>query len=611
MASSSYWSELSGRRLNRRRALAASSMTALSAALLAACGGDDSTQTSDKSGIVSQPEDTSKSAMRGGTLGSVVVADATTFDMTQLTPGGNRLAGFTQSMLLRVKPGYLERTRGELEGDLAIGPPEISGDGLQFTFKIRPNLTWHPIAPVNGRPVIADDFRFSWQAFADRGASRAALVNAVNPDAPIVSFETPDNSTVLVKLKEPAVAAAQSLLGFRSTGYLYILPKEGGDGSLDLRTKVVGTGPYYLSEYEPSSRFVFRRFDNFYDKDRVHLDSVEQPIISEYAARLSQFKAGAIIEGVEIPAEDILLTLQDQPELKIYSTGFPDTMSIITFGHGYQDGPQPLRDERVRQAFSMSIDRDLFLDIGSDAEKLRANGLPVENRWHTMLSAGFYEGWWLDPKSSEFGPNARYYKHDVAEAKKLLAAAGFGNGFETTAHFLGGGGRGPTFDRDMNIIQGMVTEAGIRFKQNPLPQSEFTARIQNAVPRRNYDGMSFTTGPFTQPDAVERLYTQFHPKGPFFAYFDAAGRGDGSGDPTLTAQLEKARLERDTEKRRDMVHDMQRYLGKTQYDGRFPGVFSNYQLAWPALKNFLVYQNDPRRLLHVWLDPNEAPLKKS
>ena len=69
--------------------------------------------------------------------------------------------------------------------------------------------------------------------------------------------------------------------------------------------------------------------------------------------------------------------------------------------------------------------------------------MPVESRWNTAL-VGSYEGWWLDPKGKDFGPNAKYFQHDLAEAKKLLAAAGYPNGFETTSHYVTGPELGAT-----------------------------------------------------------------------------------------------------------------------------------------------------------------------
>ena len=56
--------------------------------------------------------------------------------------------------------------------------------------------------------------------------------------------------------------------------------------------------------------------------------------------------------------------------------------------------------------------------------------------WNTALNAS-QEGWWLDPKDAKFGPNAKYFQHNPAEAKKLLAAAGYANGFEIPSTMAG------------------------------------------------------------------------------------------------------------------------------------------------------------------------------
>ena len=65
-----------------------------------------------------------------------------------------------------------------------------------------------------------------------------------------------------------------------------------------------------------------------------------------------------------------------------------------------------------------------FIDALYNVSRFKADGLPVETAWHTCLNQSF-RGFWLDPKSKEFGPNAKYFQHDLAEAKKLLSAAGY------------------------------------------------------------------------------------------------------------------------------------------------------------------------------------------
>ena len=74
----------------------------------------------------------------------------------------------------------------------------------------------------------------------------------------------------------------------------------------------------------------------------------------------------------------------------------------------------------------------------------------------------------------------------------------------------------------------------------------------------------------------------------------------------------KARSEVDTEKRRALVHDLQRYLAKAQWAISEPGIADSFELAWPALANYRAINGDRRTPAYSWwLDETKAPLKKS
>ena len=62
-------------------------------------------------------------------------------------------------------------------------------------------------------------------------------------------------------------------------------------------------------------------------------------------------------------------------------------------------------------------------------KRLGAEGLNVETRWNSHVVA-VEQGLWLDPKGKDFGANAKYFQHDLTEAKKLLAAAGYASGIK-------------------------------------------------------------------------------------------------------------------------------------------------------------------------------------
>src|SRR5207248_10705217 len=116
-----------------------------------------------------------------------------------------------------------------------------------------------------------------------------------------------------------------------------------------------------------------------------------------------------------------------------------------------------LRDVRLRQAYSMAWDRDLFIETVFNVSKFASQGLPVETRWNTALAATSFE--WLNPKSKDFGENAKYFEHSVAEAKKLLSAAGYPNGVEVTSNTFTTGEYGTDFPKYTEILEGMATEA--------------------------------------------------------------------------------------------------------------------------------------------------------
>src|SRR4029450_6819949 len=127
----------------------------------------------------------------------------------------------------------------------------------------------------------------------------------------------------------------------------------------------------------------------------------------------------------------------DIPELNMYQTD-PAALGVSTF-FGFQPGDKtPFRDVRLRQAWSMALDRDLFVSTFGNVEKFQSQGVPVETYWNAALPVTAFKGWPLDPKGKDFGSNGQYFQHNLAESKKLLAAAGFANGLTVVSNQIGG-----------------------------------------------------------------------------------------------------------------------------------------------------------------------------
>lgn len=622
----SYWSKVLHRRISRRRALAMTGATGASIAFLAACGGDqedDGTGNGATGGgqgaqgsngdLLTKPVDTLSEAKRGGIMKDRTHGDVTTFD--PFTPNNtlNSIAGMTNSSLVRFRPGLMKPTENEIDPDFAESW-EFSADGLELVMKVRQGAKFHNKRPVDGREVDMDDVLFSWERFAAKSTTRDGIVNAVSPDAPVLSLTSTDDQTIVIKLKEPIIHAL-GLFTSNNTGGMIILPKE-VDSTLDVRGDTISTGPFYLDSYEPSEGFTLKRHPEYWDPDSALVDQVDKPIVTEYSSVLAQFKAGNIytfgsyLSGQQIEAEDVLPTKQEEPRILIYQGPLHNGGMIgRRMGLGWlPEGESPFLDERVRQAISMGMQRDAYLDTFFNISQFEASGLPVEARWHTQLSADF-DPWWLDPKGSDFGPNAKYYQHNIEEAKKLLAAAGYPEGFETTSSYVTGRELSAT-PTHAEVLDGFMRELGITVNVNSLEyELEYVPDYRDG--NGQYEGWTYTStaGAPNGGEAIIDLANQYWSKGGAGSYLGMSltGKNDQSGDPEVDALIEKGRLERDRETRREIVNDLQRYLSKAMYAVYSPGMGSIFVVAWPAVRNYRVWWDD-RMNERIWIDETKAPI---
>jgi ABC-type transport system substrate-binding protein len=296
------------------------------------------------------------------------------------------------------------------------------------------------------------------------------------------------------------------------------------------------------------------------------------------------------------------------------SSGIQATGNRLIFGWK----TPALRDERVRQALSMAYDRDLWIDVYNNVPKFESEGLPVERRWFSSLSSvdRAYDGYRLEPRDPKaYGPNAKYHTYNVAEAKKLLAAAGFANGLELQSTFPRGNDYGVDFPKQAEVRQGMQTEIGIKFLNNPIDyQTEFIPRFRDV--NGQFEGVAYRSGPPpTSSDPTGVLTFWYYSKaGTSFLGFDGANKGDGSGDPKVDAEIKKAQQEFDTPKRKQIAQDLDRYLAEKMYVIQGLGGASNFTLAWSAVQNFEAFQganqnNNRVQNMNWWLDDTKAPFK--
>jgi peptide/nickel transport system substrate-binding protein len=491
------------------------------------------------------------------------------------------------SRLFRNKAGVLDAPDGTTEPDL-VEKYELSNDGTQLVLHLRKNAVWDERPPTSGRALSADDVRVSWEKFSTEHPSRVELSYAASKSSAVESLSVPDQNTVVFKLAFP-FGALLTLLA--SPTHFYILPKE-AEGGFDPRGAARGTGPWRLIDWAPSVSLTYERNNRWHFPGRPFIDRAEYPILSDYSQQLAQFRAGRIYSDF-LRQEDVLATKRDLPELLLYS-GYFTRASTSLLAFGFSDSERLFRDERVRQAASMAFDRETFLDVFSNSQPFTDAGLPVEKRYHSHLHAG--EPQWLDPFGKELGEGSKYFKTDIAEAKKLLAAAGFPNGLDTDGRFAAGTAYGTSYPLEVEATLPMLTEAGFRAKPTPedynsifLPQLLFS--------QGNHTGIGLLRTA-TLPDAGEFYFSVYHPEG-------TRARVPRGLDTRLEQLINSLRKEVDGDKRTSLNEEIQRHLAVKMWALPWPGgIARTFNLAWPAVGNVGVFTgNFPSEVLpNLWID---------
>jgi peptide/nickel transport system substrate-binding protein len=409
-----YWRRTANGRLNRRRLLAATGAAALGGSFLAACGGGSNKGSAggDISSLVAKPQDTSKDARKGGTLLASRIQDAFTFD-PHLGLAGSIGNTEVYSRLFKLKASYLKTGGWEFDGDM-FESWEFSAEKLLLTAKVRPNFKWHNVAPVNGRQVDAQDIAFSWGRYESIGQNRGSFSAKANPDAPIESMTAVDDRTVRIKLNQP-VGGLIGLFATTAAG-MYFVPKE-ADTAFDPRNICIGSGNWMIGENKASVSLTFKRHEGHYDAGRMYLDERRDIILPEYASSLAQFQTGAL-HRFAVRQEDILGIKRQVPELQLYINQPPSNHGIYKWGWNPALGAKtPFRDKRLRQAFAMAIDRDLLMETIFNLSRFASEGVNLKSYLYSAVQtspSGVYggdEAFWLDPKSKDFGPNAKYYQY--------------------------------------------------------------------------------------------------------------------------------------------------------------------------------------------------------
>lgn len=626
MQSDRYWSRFQRDRLTRRRALggAAALGSGLAALSLVGCGGGEKKSAQapkSRSDLLSTPVDTTAQAKPGGTLKDFQNSDVQHMDALFSNDAGpvNQISVFAYPRLLKFVPAKSPKVGDySVEGDTGESY-EVSPDKLQITFKVRQGMKWDARPPTSGRPIDAQDVVWSWAKFAKYNGSAANHVYDpdIAPGAPVESVTAPDSKTVVFKLRKPD---ASELTLLATWDQLYIMPRE-SESQFDPRNEIRGHGPWVLDEYRPSAYINWKKNPDYYVKDRPFFDRIERPIITQYAQQLAQFQAGNIHTSVVLP-QDLLTVKKDVPKTLLIEADFFATTASPYLGFGYE-GDSPFKDVRARQATSMSIDREGFADVLDNRKAFQDGGIDLSIGYNTVVGAG-WGSYWLDPYDEKaFGPNHKYLKYDVAEAKKLLAAAGHPNGVEFDFIYNGDNLFGAAYQRTREVYTGLLTDVGLKPRLKGVIYREYNENHYGYLKRSIYGNTSGFNGLLLVAErpyatVASLLFGIAHRDGVAFHGATPDGRNAAQGDPKLNDAIDKLRQETDRQKAQSMVHDFIRYYTQQMYLVPRPTVAKALALWWPSIGNVGAFNTVPsggniwaEQRLNWWLDTSKPPISRA
>jgi len=358
-----------------------------------------------------------------------LVAEPVTMDPPQITDLNSA----------RVTKRIFEGLAGQELGSYKLVPGlaqswDISRDGLTYTFRLRPNVTFH-----DGTPFNADAVKFVFERqLNDKGPYYATGTYPYVKGflGNVAGVEVLDASTVQIKLKAPLTPFLQYLA---HQSLFMFSPESLKKWGKDVVKHPVGTGPFKLETWEPGVKVVLARHDQYWGGAPKIRQAIYVPIV-EAQARLVALKTGDIDLTMDVPP-DSLDELRRDPNLVVAESN-SSAVWYVTLNTRHPI----LKDRRVRQALNHAVNKEAIIrDI------LRGTAI---------VSRG--------PISPVYGPyyeeNTARYPHDLEKARALLKDAGYAGGFEL-GFLVPESGSGMQSPVEMaTVIQANLAQIGVRAK---------------------------------------------------------------------------------------------------------------------------------------------------
>ena len=343
----------------------------------------------------------------------------------------------------------------------------------------------------------------------------------------------------------------------------------------------LGTRPFVLKEYRRGTQTVWERNPSYWDRGLPYLDQVIAEIAPQYETRQALLMAGRVEANTFFSAvtdEDYRRMQQERPDYHFVGDLKSHVLNTIYFN----TTQPPFNDIRVRQAVSLAINRQAWVDSLHYGEGCL---------YHGPIPCG-QEAWQL-PLDRYPEPLRKFLVgYDPDEAKRLLAAAGFPNGLATTLTYAATV-YGATWDSRYELAASDLAKVGINATLQPQEYGRYIASTYLG----QFEGAAIgPVTPYAEPDYF--LYGHFFPG-------QAANRSSVD-DPALNDLLVQQRTAMDPAERLRIVHQIQLYLADRAYYVYLPTGYTNNAVP-PYVQGFVPAKVQGsygvgKMWMHAWLE---------
>ena len=438
----------------------------------------------------------------------------------------------------------LDAERGTVVPDIA-SRWTLSPDRKVYTFTLRRGVLFH-----DGTAVTAADFKYSFERVANpanvspalprlAGVTGAKAFQAGTAQG-IAGIKVLDSHTLQITLEEPDNLFLYDL----TEVWASVVPRQAVERlGREFGSRPVGSGPFMFENWLRDAQVVLRRFDRYWRTDASgnrlpYLDRAVFRIMREMSTIEAEFEAGNLDFSVMLDPQYLKYT--GHP---VYKNNLVGVAELFTrhIGFNLSQPGAPWLDKRVRQAINYAIDRKAIVDKVLHGKAYPATGI-------------------FPPSLAGYDRTLTGYEYNPDRAKRLLAEAGFPNGFAvkiiSTDH--------PAYGLPaVEAVMGYLSAVGIRVQPEVMESAALSQRTHDG----NYEWYSSSVGGATHPLAY--LRRRFHSR-----FIGAPGNFTRYKNATVDNLLDQAAEASDTATMLRLVRQAERIIVDEA-----PWWFSNYNKA--------------------------------